>query len=86
MPKGKIQVIQEGREGKQEITIKKTYLNEALISEEQVSNKVTKAAVNKIVEIGTGSEKSTYRIKVGDTLQVTSDRLPVMVEPIENSH
>ena len=85
LPKGKIQVIQEGREGKQEITIKKTYLNEALISEEQVSNKVTKAAVNKIVEIGTGSEKSTYRIKVGDTLQVTSDRLPVMVEPNENS-
>lgn len=85
LPKGKIQVIQEGREGKQEITTKKTYQNEELISEEQVSSKITKASVNKIVEIGTGSGSSNYQVKVGDTLYVTSDRLAVMVEPKEQS-
>lgn len=84
LPKGKIQVIQEGREGKQEITTKKIYQDEELISEEQVSSKITKAAVNKIVEVGTGSG-SNYQVKVGDTLYVTSDRLSVMVEPSEQS-
>ena len=86
LPKGTLQVIQEGRKGKQQITTKKTYENDQLISEEQVSAKITKAAVNKIVEVGTGSGRaSNYEVKVGDTVYVTSDRLSVMVEPSEES-
>ena len=86
LPKGTLQVTQEGRKGKQQITTKKTYENDQLISEEQVSAKITKAAVNKIVEIGTGSGRtSNYEVKVGDTVYVTSDRLSVMVEPSEES-
>lgn len=86
LPKGKIQVIQEGREGKQEITIKRIYQDEEFLSEEQVATKITKASVDKIVEIGTGNYASNYQVKVGDTLYVTSDRLSVMVDPDENSH
>ena len=86
LPKGTLQVTQEGRKGKQQITTKKTYENDQLISEEQVSAKITKAAVNKIVEVGTGSGRaSNYEVKVGDTVYVTSDRLSVMVEPSEES-
>lgn len=85
LPKGMIQVIQEGREGKQEITKKKAYENDELISEEQVSSKVIKASINKIVQVGTGNYTSNYKIKVGDTLYVTSDRLSVMFEPSEES-
>lgn len=86
LPKGTLQVTQEGRKGKQQITTKKTYENDQLISEEQVSAKITKAAVNKIVEVGTGSGRaSNYEVKVGDTVYVTSDRLSVMVEPSEQS-
>ncbi len=86
LPKGTLQVTQEGRKGKQQITTKKTYENEELIGEEQVSAKITKAAVNKIVEVGTGSGRaSNYEVKVGDTVYVTSDRLSVMVEPSEES-
>ena len=86
LPKGSIQVVQEGREGKQEVVIKKTY-NEAneIISEEQVSSKITKAAINKIVNVGTGNFKNNYTAKVGDTIYVTSDRLSVMLEPNESS-
>ena len=58
LPKGTLQVTQEGRKGKQQITTKKTYENDQLINEEQVSAKITKAAVNKIVEVGTGTRKS----------------------------
>ena len=86
LPKGTLQVTQEGRKGKQQITTKKTYENDQLIGEEQVSAKITKAAVNKIVEVGTGSGRaSNYEVKVGDTVYVTSDRLSVMVEPSEES-
>ena len=86
LPKGTLQVTQEGRKGKQQITTKKTYENDQLINEEQVSAKITKAAVNKIVEVGTGSGRaSNYEVKVGDIVYVTSDRLSVMVEPSEQS-
>lgn len=85
LPKGQMQVVQEGREGKQEITIKKTYQNEELIEEQQVLSKVTKASVNKIVEIGTANYTSNYKVKVGDVLYATSDRLAVRVEPNEQS-
>ena len=80
-PKGTIQVIQEGREGTQEITTKKVYENGEVVSEEQVGAKVTKAAVNKIVEIGTGSKKTSYKVQAGDKVYITSDRAEIMVEP-----
>ena len=86
LPKGTIQVVQEGREGKQKVVIKKTYNeNNEVISEEQVSSKITKAAINKIVSVGTGNYKNNYTAKVGDTIYVTSDRLSVMLEPNESS-
>ncbi len=85
LPKGVIQVVQEGREGKQEVTTKKTYENGQVVSEEQVSSKVTKASVNKIVEVGSGSRKSTYKVKVGDTVYTTSDRAEIRVEPNEEA-
>ena len=85
LPKGTLQVVQEGREGKQEITTKRIYQNGELINEEQVSCKITKASVNKIVEVGTANYESNYKVKVGDTLYVTSDRLTVRVEPEEQS-
>ena len=85
IPKGMIQVVQEGREGTQELTIKKTFKDKELINEEQVNQKIIKASINKIVEIGGGSGTSVYKVKVGDKLYVTSDRLSVMVEPNENS-
>ncbi len=85
IPKGVVQVVQEGRQGTQEVTVKKTYKDETLVNEEQVSQKITKASINKVVEIGGGVGTSNYKVKVGDTLYVTSDRLSVMVEPDENS-
>lgn len=85
LPKGRLQVVQEGREGKQEITKKRIYQNGELVAEEQVSCKITKASVNKIVEVGTANYTSNYKVKVGDTLYATSDRLAVRVEPNEEA-
>ena len=85
LAKGKIQVIQEGREGIQEITKKRIYENGELKEEKQVSSKVTKASINKIVEVGAGSKISNYKIQKGDTVYITSDRANIMLEPDENS-
>ena len=84
LPKGVIQVVQEGREGKQEVTIKRTYENGEIVKEEQVNSKITKAAVNKIVEVGSGIG-STYKVKVGDKVYIVSDRAEIKLEPNGNS-
>ena len=85
LPTGVMQVVQEGREGTQEVTTKKTYENGQVVAEEQVSSKVTKASVNKIVEVGSGSGKSTYKVKAGDIVYTTSDRAEIRVEPNEEA-
>lgn len=85
LPKGVIQVIQEGRGGKQQITKKIVYENGQVVSEEQVGSKVTKASVDKIVEVGSNKYSSSYKIKVGEKVYVASDRASVMVEPNEET-
>ena len=85
LPKGTIQIIQEGRNGTQKIYTRKIYNNDELIKEEQIKSNITKSAVNKIVEIGTANYTSNYKAKVGDALYVTSDRLSIMLENDENS-
>lgn len=85
LPKGIMQVVQEGREGKVQITKKRIYESGELITEEEISNKITKASVNKIVEVGAGNSKSTYKVKIGDNVYVTSDRAGIMVEPSDSS-
>ena len=86
LPKGMSQVVQEGRIGKQELIIKKIYdENEEVISEEQISAKITKASMNKIVEIGGANYTSNYTVKVGDTVYVTAQRISVMLQPDESA-
>lgn len=82
---GTYQVVQEGREGKQEIVIKRNYENGQIVSEEQISSKITKSPVDKIVEVGTGTGIAKHNIQVGDPIYVTSDRASIRVEPNENS-
>jgi len=80
LPKGTIHVIQEGIDGKQKVVIKKTYNGEDLISEEVQNSIITKAATNKIVNvgIGTGTAQKTTA-KKGDTLYVTSESLAMRI-------
>ena len=81
---GLLQIVQEGRDGTQEVTVKKKYINGELISEEVVKTKVTKAPINKIVKIGTASYSSKYKAKIGDKLFVTSDMLTMRNEASED--
>lgn len=85
LPKGTIQVIQEGREGIQQISKKKIYKDGELVGEEQVGAKVIKASVDKIVEIGGANYSSNYKVKTGESVYVTSDRATVMLEPNSSS-
>ena len=85
LPKGTIQVIQEGRDGKQNAIIIKKYENGELISEELVAENLIKASINKIVEVGTGIGTNNYKAKVGDTVYVTSNLLAVRLAPNSDS-
>jgi len=64
LPKGTIQVLQEGRDGRQNAVIIKKYENGELISEEQVAENLIKASINKVVEVGTGAGVNNYKAKV----------------------
>lgn len=81
LPKGMVQVMQEGRDGLQIVTTKNVYEGEDLVRKEETSRKIIKSAVNKIVQVGTGKYKSNYKIQVGDTLYVTPDTLGIYVSP-----
>ena len=85
LPKGVSYVVQEGRQGTQNITIKSTYKDGELLSEEQVGASVIKASYNKIIEIGGASYSSSYKVKTGDTVYVTSDELWLMETDSEES-
>lgn len=86
VPKGVSYVVQEGREGLQEIITKKTLdSNGNILSEEVVKTNILKASCNKIVEIGEAEYTSNYKVKKGDTIYVTSDVLGLMLEPDEES-
>ena len=86
IPKGVSYVVQEGREGIQEI-VTKTVFNEngEILSEEIIGNNIIKASFNKIVEIGEADYTSNYKVKKGDIVYVTSDVLGLMLEPDEQS-
>lgn len=85
LPKGIVQVKQEGRTGKKQIVIEKTYENDELINEEVISDKIIKAPINKFVVTGGSKYSSNYKIKVGDTLYVTPYILELKLEPDVNS-
>ena len=53
LEKGKTKVAQNGQNGTRTITYKETYKNGKLVSKKQVSSKVTKNPVNKIIKVGT---------------------------------
>ena len=85
LPKGTMQVIQEGKDGKQKVVAIKKYEDGILISEEIVADNIQKASIDKIVEIGTGSGRGEYKAKVGDICYVTPTTLSVWLEPSNSS-
>lgn len=85
LAKGKIQVLQEGIDGKQNSILKNVYEGDKLISSTQISSQITKASIDKIVQIGTGAYSNTYVPVVGDELKATSVTLPLRLEPNENA-
>lgn len=81
---GVIQILQEGRVGKKTINAIRNYENGELISKEQISEKIIKAPVERIVQVGTGKGK-VYKINEGDTVYVTAQSVAVRLQPDEKS-
>ena len=62
LPEGKIQVIQEGKIGKQQVTKKITIDENGEKHEETIDSIVTMNSANKIVKVGTSKSKKDYKI------------------------
>lgn len=80
---GTVQVLQEGRAGKQSFTIKQKFIGEELISEEKVAENIVKAPVERIVEVGTNKQYKNYKVKKGDTVYVVATSVAVRLAPEE---
>ena len=85
LPKGTIQVLQQGQDGKQELIIKKQYKGEELIQDEQIGRKILKPSIKRIVEVGTSKYYNKHKIKVGDTVYATPYELDIRVENDKNA-
>ena len=83
--KGSVKVIQQGKDGKQELIIKKVYSGDEVISDEQIGRKIIEPCINKIVEVGTASGTSKHTIKVGDIVYSTPDDLELKKASNKNS-
>ena len=85
LPKGMVKVLQQGQDGEQELIIRKQYEGDKLISDEQIDRKITKACINKIVEVGTSPYYDDYTIKKGDTVYSTPYTLALREKPKKNA-
>ncbi len=85
LPTGAIQVVQEGTDGRQKVVAIKKYKGEELYKEEILQNNMTRASVDKIVEIGVGEGRYSNRVSKNDTLFVTSNLLTVWSSPLEKT-
>lgn len=77
LPEGKIQVIQEGKIGKQQVTKKITIDENGEKHEETIDSIVTMNSANKIVKVGTSKSKKDYKITKNSEVYVTSDSVEV---------
>lgn len=71
LPKGMVKVLQQGQDGKQVLIIRKKYIGEECIFNEQIGRKIITPCLNKIVEVGTASYYDHHKIKVGQTVYAT---------------
>ena len=82
---GVVQVLQEGRTGKQNAVIIKKYQNDELMAEELVAENILKAPVERIVEIGTGKQVFWQEAQEKDTVYAVATSVAVRLLPDENA-
>ncbi|HFI0635087.1 TPA: ZmpA/ZmpB/ZmpC family metallo-endopeptidase [Streptococcus suis] len=67
LAEGETRVAQEGANGVRTITIQQTIVDGQVLKEEEISSEITKAAIPKVVEIGTKKTEETIVTEVPDT-------------------
>ena len=86
LPTGAIQTVQEGVDGRQKVVAIKKYKDEELFQEEILENNMTRASIDKIVDIGVGTGRYSNRVSPNDTLFVTANLLTVWESPEEKTN
>lgn len=68
-------VTQEGVNGKEEVSVVKTYQNGEFVEESILERTILEEPVKSVVHIGTSEFLSTYQVHLGDMLYVTGDTI-----------
>ena len=85
LPKGTIQVIQEGRTGKQQVTKRITIDENGEEQVEELNSITIVSPADKIIEVGTSTSKKAYKISEGSEVYITSDSAEIKVDNNEQS-
>ncbi|HEM5070828.1 TPA: G5 domain-containing protein [Streptococcus suis] len=80
---GETRVVQEGANGVQTITIQQTIVDGQVLKEEEISSEITKAAIPRVIEIGTKKSDETVVTEVPDS--APTHRVPSIEISEENA-
>ena len=75
LPIGTIKTVQNGKDGQQELIIKKEYEGDILISDEQIGRRILKPAINKIIEVGMGNYNDIIYNNSDSDVEYTKEEL-----------
>jgi len=84
LPKEELKVLQEGVEGRKELTIIRTFENDEVKEEKIINENILLEPVEEIIDVGTSEFLATYKIYIGDLIYATEDIL-LMPEPNDNA-
>lgn len=84
LPEGEEKVIQEGQDGKQNVTVIKSYENNILVSENILNTVKIEDFVPQKVDVGTSKFLANNKVHIGDTMFVTEE-VSLYDEPNDNA-
>lgn len=75
LPIGTVKVTQEGKDGKQELIIKKEYKGDLLISDEQIGRRIVTPTLNKTIEKGIGNYSNIINNSSANDIELSKKEL-----------
>ena len=68
LPKGERIILQEGKNGLEEVYVIRTFEDNVLISEDIISNRIIERSTTEVIELGSSEFLSKYNIHLGDLM------------------
>lgn len=73
LPKEEMVVLQQGAQGRKEITFVRTFENDEVVNEKIINENILLEPVEEIIDVGTSEFLAEYQIHLGDTIYAAAD-------------